>query len=718
MRARLVVVGSLALGTQVVLLRELAATFYGVELIYVLGLFSWLLGTAAGSVWGAHTGASPSRLRIGFFFFPLPLFFSLVVARGWHGWLGGLPGGYLDFGLQLLGIASVTVLPALWLGVLFQWAARLHPAEGRLAKAYGWESLGAMLTGLAVTFAFWGGAQNLTVALALAAVALSAVLERRSRVATGVVAFGLTGLFFVAVQREEIDLRLLRWRYPEAAAVLDSPYGRWVIVRWGEQISVLQDGVLVWETDSTAAEELVHVAMVQAPAARRVLVLGGGLFGLARELLKYPQLAVETVEVDRAGYAFLESWLEEGDRGGGRSSWQVHFGDPRRFVEAAAASDRRWDVVFVAVGEPLSGRENRYYTEEFFAAVSRILADGGVLALSLPASENVVTELLARRTGSLIGALEASLPAIVILPGSRQIILASRRELVTDPEVLGARFAAAGVETRLVSEAYLTYLYTNDRREEIGRRLTAEGGVNRDLEPVCYRYALLLWLSRLFPAWSNRFPRGLESPAASRLMIGLPGLVLGATLLLVRRPLGRGAVLVAFAGCAGMLLETILLLHYQIKLGVLYRDLGLVLTLFMVGLAAGAPVVHGWTRRERWGASYGILVAALGAVEVYYLARSRMGGELHLGELGALLVVAGLVSAGVLGWVSGRLAEEGSREIGYLYGADVLGGACGALLGLAVIPWVGLPGAVLMLALATPWLVLARRLGREDRAPQ
>lgn len=718
MRLRLIAVGLLALGTQVVLLRELAAAFYGVELIYVLGLCAWLVGTAVGSIAGAHTSSSPARLRLGFLGFPMPFFFSLVVARGWHDWVGGLPGGYLDLGLQLFGTTVVMVIPAGWLGVLFHWAARLHRAEGRLAKSYGWESLGAMLGGLGVTFAFWEGTRNFTVALGLAAVALLAAFDRRSRGLAVAVAMALVGVCFLTAEREELDLRLLRWRYPEAAAVYDSPYGRWVIIRWGEQVSVLQDGVLVWETDSTAAEELVHVAMVQAPGAERVLVLGGGLFGIAEELAKYPRVAVDTVELDPGSHTFLAGWLGEGGGAGGERTREVHFADPRAFVTAAAAAGKRWDVVLLAAGEPVSGRENRYYTLEFFSAVGRILSDGGVLALSLPASENVVTELLARRTGSLVAALERSLAEVIILPGSRQIILAARDKLTTDPRLLAARFAASGVEARLVSEVYLTYLYTSDRREEVRRRLTMEGGVNRDLYPICYRYAVLLWLSRLVPEWSNRSPAGLESPVASRLMIGLLSLLFGGALLLARKPLARGAVLVAFAGCAGLLLETVFLLHYQIKFGVLYRDLGLLLTLFMVGLAAGAPAVHAWTRRGRKGRTYLALVLILGAVEVYYLVRVETGGELSVVELGGLLMVAGLTSAGMLGWVSAKLSQEEAREIGYLYGADVFGGAWGAILGLAAVPWVGLPGSVFMLVLAMPWLVPARRLGSNRGAPQ
>ena len=51
-------------------------------------------------------------------------------------------------------------------------------------------------------------------------------------------------------------------------------------------------------------------------------------------------------------------------------------------------------------------------------------------------------------------------------------------------------------------------------------------------------------------------------------------------------------MLVAAAGFLGMVLETILILYYQVKHGVLYQDIGLLLMSFMAGLALGAMVIN------------------------------------------------------------------------------------------------------------------------------
>ncbi len=75
----------------------------------------------------------------------------------------------------------------------------------------------------------------------------------------------------------------------------------------------------------------------------------------------------------------------------------------------------------------------------------------------------------------------------------------------------------------------------------------------------------------------------LKPPLSLLLWISLPVLFLLSRF----RPKLRRVLLVAAAGFMGMVLETILILYYQVKHGVLYQDIGLLLMSFMAGLAAG-----------------------------------------------------------------------------------------------------------------------------------
>ena len=149
---------------------------------------------------------------------------------------------------------------------------------------------------------------------------------------------------------------------------------------------------------------------------------------------------------------------------------------------------------------------------------------------------------------------------------------------------------AERIRARIVSAKFLRYVYTNDRFGEIARILeSGTAPVNTDIRPICYQYTshdLAFQIRSLASMLRDfSFPELSGRPQSSHALIvlSLPGL------LLMRAPWPiRRTILTGIAGFAGMVLETILILHYQTKNGILFQDIGILLTGFMAGLAAGA----------------------------------------------------------------------------------------------------------------------------------
>ena len=255
----------------------------------------------------------------------------------------------------------------------------------------------------------------------------------------------------------------------------------------------------------------------------------------------------------------------------------------------------------------------------------------------------------------------------------------------------------------MVRPAYLEYLFTNDRFGEIRRLLGAtETAVNSDLQPVCYRYTLQIWLSKFFPRASFQdfavSHRDLLMPLAVSSLLAVAG-----SLLLVRSyPAGRRIALAAVAGFAGMILQNVLLLYYQVKNGALYQDIGLLMASFMAGLALGALLMRrrhppaGKLRRGAVPAGFFTLAVLINFVLF------RPSG-LGLPIMAGLLALSGFFS----GALFAQAAQVGpDRRCGHsdpddperrrtltapLYAADLLGGAAGAVFGgLILIPAAGL----------------------------
>jgi len=392
------VLGAISLLGQVVLLRELTVAFYGSELVILLGVGLWLLGTGAGAAcghWGSRARSGALALGLPAFALLLPLL--LVFARASRLLLGGVLGAYFDFPTQLLLMLAIMLPCALLCGWMFAQAARWATERGRtLAAAYAAECAGGLLGGAAATGLLALGVGNLDQALACGALAAATALsfpKGRVAAALGIVLLGI-GLVFSAL----LEHTTTAWNHPDLLRSRDTPYGRVSVERRGEQLVVFVDDALAWENEGTAAEEFVQLTALQVPVPQRVLVLGGGAAGLVLEARRLRPTQLVYVESDRALLQLLRALPNDlglGPSGEGPAP-EVLVADPRRTLRSVHG----FDLILVGAPEPSSGRDNRFYTREFFKSCAQALAPGGVVALRLSGGQNVWTPM---RLGQIAG---------------------------------------------------------------------------------------------------------------------------------------------------------------------------------------------------------------------------------------------------------------------------------------------------------------------------
>ncbi len=709
-------IGLISILGQVVLLRELTTAFFGSELITILALGLWMLWTGVGAALGRSGHLPrPAGVRVLFLLASLLVFADVVFIRRIHILFGGVPGADLGFPAQLAAMALALLPLGLGLGLVFQWAAKLYVESGRtLALAYAVESAGGVLGGAAATLALGAGLQNYAIGLLCCSLSLGAALHPLARgcglgprrLLLLALAAPVALLLAIAAWRgPEIDRALTAWNHPHLLDSRDTPYGRVTVTGLGGQVSVFHNNALSFESEGTRAEELAHLSALQHPRPRSALVLGGGGEGLAREVGKHRIARVDQVEIDASGWKLVRRFLSP-QRPPAPSAGRVRttFADPRAFLRDTR---QRYDLILVAMPEPGSALDNRYYTREFFLLCARRLSREGVLGFRLGSSENLWTPHLLRRAASIHRALRQAFADAVVLPGTSNLFLASRGKLGLDPDLLSHRFRQRGIEARMVSPAYIRYLYQNDRFEEIRRRLgETRAAINTDTRPVCFQNTLIIWLSRFYPKLSLQELSSLYEPGIRQATAG------AATLLVLslcfwlsrRRPPLRRALLAGMAGLLGMVMESALILHYQVKTGVLYRDLGLLITLFMAGLACGSGAVH---RRlgsapHRPGRARRLGAVALGAFVVLCLAVAFLSGSsvAPLGLTSAGLFLSGCLLSALFACASLDGVEEQRRVVSPLYAADLVGGCLGSLAAsLFLVPVLGIQLTALVAAL-------------------
>jgi spermidine synthase len=688
--------GFLSTLAQVVALREASVAFFGVELIYLLAIGIWLFWTGTGAACDAGRDAAPARGAVVALVLALAVLLPADVAlfRASRILAGATPGAYVAFPRQV-GLLAAALLPlGVLLGLLFQWTARRAMAGGRsLAAAYGVESLGALTGGL-VTLA-WTVAGLPTLGLALAGSVLAATcsLAAWSRLGAGArstAALVLVLALGAASRTGPLDAAMTRWNHPLLLAAEDSPYGRITLTGTPGEVAVFENDALSFDSASAHAEVLAHLAALSHPSPARVLALGGGPEGVARELARHGPSRLDLVEVNATLVSLTRRWAPEALPGAGPPV-TLFIEDPRQFLRREGAA---YDILVVSAPDPDSGQANRFYTREFFRACARRLAPGGLLALRLHTAETVWTPAQALRVSSVHAALAAVFPRVLVLPGAASVVLASASPLPDTAGPLVSRYHERGLDLRLAVPGYLEYVFSNDRRTEVAALLgRTPAPVNTDAHPACYRYALVIWLGRFWPGLATMDPHAGWLQRAGR---GSTWLALGALAALVwfarHHPRGRPVALVALLALAGMLLESVVLLHYQVTQGIVFRDIGLLVATFMAGLAAGAAMAnargstHGADRRDGL-----LIVVVLVLTAALAAALIAMGAATTLWRAATLMAVTGAGVGAAFAWASRAYPGHQRAAIAPLYAADLIGGAVGAVLGgLVLVPLAGL----------------------------
>jgi spermidine synthase len=146
---------------------------------------------------------------------------------------------------------------------------------------------------------------------------------------------------------------------------------------WGRMM-VIDGLVMLSEKDEFVYHEMLsHLPLFAHPQPERVLIIGGGDGGTAREVLQHPEVqTVDLVEIDetvvRAAKAFLP---DVGDWG--HPKLNVLFGDGKQYVQRV---DTRYDVILIDGSDPAGEPAEELFEQDFMQACYERLTERGVLA--------------------------------------------------------------------------------------------------------------------------------------------------------------------------------------------------------------------------------------------------------------------------------------------------------------------------------------------------
>ncbi len=151
--------------------------------------------------------------------------------------------------------------------------------------------------------------------------------------------------------------------------VFDSPeFGRFLT----------SDGSVIFseKDEFTYDEMIVHVPMAVHPCVRRVLVIGGGDGGVARELSHYEEIeTIDVVEPDRLFVDVCRSFFPDNACGLDDSRVTIYNEDGLRFLRSKKDA---YDLIINDCTDPL-GHAAGLFTKEFYGSCYQALHDDGIM---------------------------------------------------------------------------------------------------------------------------------------------------------------------------------------------------------------------------------------------------------------------------------------------------------------------------------------------------
>jgi len=631
----MVFVGCYATIAQVLIIREFLVVFFGSELCIGIILGTWLLGVASGAVTGGRVAGrfkdhlSPFIIVLVLMCVILPL--ELVLIRVLRLILNVPAGQYIPM-LSLLFSSIGIITPfSFTIGLIFPIGCNVirgftRDSAADIGFVYILESIGSLIGGLLFTFVLITRFQPLTITLIFSCILFlnlflmlqffdrgiskkgkSSALFVRGKSLACLSLFFVTFILLVSgvVNRVDNYFISVRWSSsnPDIKLLesIDSRYENIVVGVRDDQYSIFGNGQFNFAfPDEYENAQIAHLVMTQHPDPKRVLLIGGGMGGLIREMLKHPLEELDYIELDPALTESIKKYLppEEKEALSDKRVKIIHA-DGRYYVKRAKHG-KKYDLIFVNIPDPSTAFLNRFYTVQFFQEGSDILADKGVFGIEISSAVNYMGEEVGNYTGSIYQTLHSVFPHVIISPGQTNYYFASNSygTATFDIRTLTKRYVERGVKSEFFSEYVFNTLLPPDMVRFVAGEIESRKGlrVNTDTKPVTYFFNLMLW-DKLTGGKLGGILQWLKNSHVKIFLIPVFIFIVCrfAYVTVFRRSPDvqqrfNSIMAIATTGFAGMALEIILIFAFQNIYGYVYENIGLIIAVFMFGLALGGGI--------------------------------------------------------------------------------------------------------------------------------
>ena len=762
-------IGCYATIAQVMLIREFLNIFYGNELCLGIVFGAWFLGIATGAFAGAkieHTfkhAFTVFVITLMVMCFVLPV--QIVFVRGIRGLLSVGIGEYISI-LPLLLTSIGLILPfSFIIGFVFPFSSKVilgatRDAAVDIGVVYIIESMGSLFGGLVFSFFLVSRFHPFKI-ITLLNVGMFVLLtfllfnfhrkgqvysrgeeNKKTKRVFGFISLGLALVMIVVwlspiPDRVEVFSTKMRWNtlnpHIELMTSADSKYQHIDIGRQAEQYSIYLNGQYASAfPNEYEYAQIAHLVMTQHPSPKHVLLIGSGLGGLVSEMLLHPIESLDYMELDQRLLQISGKYLSSSDRQALSDNRVTIIHQDGRYYLKNTTKRQYYDVILVNTPDPATAFLNRFYTLEFFKEAQNILKSDGVLIASVSSAVTYIGKEVGSYTGSLYRTLHEAFKHVLVTPGQTNFYLACNKDSVVtlDIDTLMGRYRKSQVKSDYFSEHLFYTLLQPEQVKFIENQLSQRNDllVNTDARPVTYFLNLVLWDSlaggRLHGLFHSLKDVGLKSFLIP-IMIALAGRIIYVVVKQIKLRMKSDncdeefklpynkqlktncLIALATTGFTGIALEIVLLYAFQNIYGYIYERMGVIVAVFMVGLAFGGYITNRIIQKRNF--KWVILLMVFEGIIGFYalilpfiiqgLSSYSIAAEIGLT---CFIGIAGILTG--LGFpLVNKLFMQSSDDIAVSAGAtnsaDHIGAFLGAILtGVIFLPLLGVFGTCLILA--------------------
>lgn len=443
----------------------------------------------------------------------------------------------------------------------------------------------------------------------------------------------------------------------------NTPYGRVSVTKTNEQYNFFDNGTLLFSTNYVnECEENVHYAMAQHPSPQQILLISGGASGMLNEIAKYKPVKVDYIEPDPAIITLARKYTRNIPD---MKSLNLITGDARTFIRNTKV---RYDVILITLPEPSTALLSRFYSLEFFNEIKKIMNTGAIAATSLPATEEYMSKEAVPLNSILFNTMKKVFKNVLIVPGGKNYFLASDSSLTLH---IVQNLKEKKIENLVVNEYYMDETLLKQRNDYVMKSLGEKSILNTDFRPVVYYYQTRYFLSYFG-----------KQPAIYFLIILLIVLII----IIKPNSIHLGMMTGGFAATS---LELALIFGMEVIYGYVFMVVGSVITLFMLGLAAGA---YSYNKIKVKTRKHFIIIQfciALFSIILLFVLNVQKDSRLHTLIVAVIFALLTFTLSFLTGLLFASASHLNIRNIASgassVYGADLAGSAIGALLVSSVL---------------------------------